>query len=174
MGQAGPVCGRSGRREQHDAGWAAAGALSNGLRATAILTAAEALSFVKFSALLIALGVGIAAVAVTVGRLAMSGKTTKRWQKQMEGQVAGGPLVIPATADRAAPPDDSGRPPVALYAGRTGGGRCQPGRAHDGRRVSRHHRTGPTTPSASAYRAAASARRRWPWARCRACGRSRS
>ena len=70
-------------------------ALSNGLRATAILTAAEALSFVKFSALLIALGVGIAAVAVTVGRLAMSGKTTKHWQKEMEGQAAGGPLVIP-------------------------------------------------------------------------------
>jgi hypothetical protein len=70
-------------------------ALSNGLRATAILTAAEALSFVKFSALLIALGVGITAVAVTVGRLAMSGKTTEHWQKEMEGQAAGGPLVIP-------------------------------------------------------------------------------
>ena len=69
--------------------------LGNGLRGTAILDVAEALSFAKFSALLIAAAVGIAGVAVTVGRLTMSKRTTEHW-KRVAGRLASDrPLVIP-------------------------------------------------------------------------------
>ena len=70
-------------------------ALSNGLQGIAILDIAEALSFAKFSALLIAAAIGTAGVAVTVGRLAMSAKTTGHWQTVRDNHAAAGRLVIP-------------------------------------------------------------------------------
>jgi hypothetical protein len=85
--------------------------LSNGLRGTAVFDVAEALSFAKFSALLIAAGVGIAGIAVTAARLAMSKRTTNHWDEvAREARKAGrGPLVIPPPAiERAA--DDSRDP----------------------------------------------------------------
>ena len=71
--------------------------LGNGLRGTAILDVAEALSFAKFSALLIAAAVGIAGVAVTVGRLTMSKRTTEHWKTVADKlkKASDHPLVIP-------------------------------------------------------------------------------
>jgi hypothetical protein len=71
--------------------------LSNGLRGTAIFDVAEALSFAKFSALLIAAAVGIAGIAVAASRLAMSTATAEHWKKAADGLGGDGkgPLVIP-------------------------------------------------------------------------------
>jgi hypothetical protein len=80
-------------------------ALSGGLRGTAILDVAEALSFAKFSFLLIAAAIGITGVVVTVGRLVMSEKTTSRWM----GAVA-----------RAK--DDAVIPPPVIESGTNGNG----------------------------------------------------
>jgi hypothetical protein len=85
--------------------------LSDGLRGTAIFDVAEALSFVKFSALLIAAAIGIAGVAVTVGRLATSGKTTERWKRAAAEVPEGGPLVIPPPLIEHAAADSSGLSP---------------------------------------------------------------
>jgi hypothetical protein len=85
--------------------------LSNGLRGTAMLDAAEALSFVKFSAVLIAAAIGAAGIAVTVGRLAMSKRTREHWQAVAKGSAEGRPLVIPPPVIEHAA-DGSGSPPV--------------------------------------------------------------
>jgi hypothetical protein len=55
-------------------------ALSDGLRRGALLDWIEALSFTKFAVLLVAGAVGIVAIMVTIGRLAMSNRTRKRWE----------------------------------------------------------------------------------------------
>ena len=78
-------------------------ALSDGLRTGALLDSVEVLSFVKFTALLVAGSVGIAAIIVTSGRLAMSHRTRTRWEhaathcrtKDEDSGTTGGPLVIP-------------------------------------------------------------------------------
>jgi hypothetical protein len=48
--------------------------------------AAAALSFVKFSVLLVAAGIGLIAVGTTASRLALHRGTKKRWQEMAEGQ----------------------------------------------------------------------------------------
>ena len=56
-------------------------ALSDGLRAGALLDSAEVLSFAKFTALLVAGSIGIAAIMVTSARLATSNRTRAKWAK---------------------------------------------------------------------------------------------
>ena len=60
-------------------------ALSDGLRQGALLDWVEALSFVKFAALLVAGTAGVAAITVTIGRLAMSSHTKDRWARALSG-----------------------------------------------------------------------------------------
>src|ERR1700730_2632693 len=71
-------------------------ALSDGLPRGGLLDWAEVLSFVMFAALLVAAPVGIVAITVSVGRLAMSKRTRERWENARPGDgTAGEPLVIP-------------------------------------------------------------------------------
>jgi hypothetical protein len=79
-------------------------ALRNGLRGSWYFAAAEALSFAKFAGLLVVAGIGIAAIAVTLGRLAMSERTSTRWEAASHlGGIHERPLVIPPpTIERAA------------------------------------------------------------------------
>jgi hypothetical protein len=76
-------------------------ALSDGLRKGALLDWVEALSFVKFAALLVAGAAGAAAIMVTIGRLAMSNRTRKRWA---------GALGKTGTTGRVIPPPNIGHP----------------------------------------------------------------
>jgi len=71
-------------------------ALSDGLPTGALLDSVEVLSFVKFTALLVAGFVGIGAIIVTSGRLATSNRTRKSWKDAAaDCGTRGGPLVIP-------------------------------------------------------------------------------
>lgn len=78
-------------------------ALSDGLRTGALLDSVEVLSFVKFTALLVAASAGIAAIIVTSGRLVTSNGTRTTWKnaethcetKDRDCGITGGPLVIP-------------------------------------------------------------------------------
>lgn len=96
--------------------------LGAGLPAGALPDWVEALSFAKFAALLVAGSVGLAAVMVTTGRLVMSGRDRKRWDRALadwekrhpadSGEAPGPKLVIP-------PPDierpgGDGRAPASL------------------------------------------------------------
>ena len=91
-------------------------ALSDGLRTGALLDSVEVLSFAKFTALLVAGSVGIGAVIVTSGRLAMSNGTRKSWKdaatdcrtKDRACGTTGGPLVIPPPEIEAATSQLSG------------------------------------------------------------------
>ena len=58
-------------------------ALSDGLLKGALLDWAEALSFVKFVALLVAGAAAAVAIMVTIGRLAMSNHVRKRWKEAL-------------------------------------------------------------------------------------------
>jgi hypothetical protein len=58
--------------------------LGDGLRTGVLLDWVEALSFVKFAALVVAGAVGVVAIMVTVGRLTWSMRTRKRWEKALE------------------------------------------------------------------------------------------
>jgi hypothetical protein len=73
-------------------------ALSDGLRKGALLDWIEALSFAKFAALLLAGVVGIVAIMITTGRLAMSNRTRKRWTDAIGDCKDRGCLVIPPPA----------------------------------------------------------------------------
>jgi hypothetical protein len=68
-------------------------ALSDGLRKGMLLDWIEALSFIKFAALLIAGVIGIAAIMVTIGRLTISNRVRKRWESAGKGY---GPGKLPA------------------------------------------------------------------------------
>jgi hypothetical protein len=70
-------------------------ALSDGLRKGVLLDCVEALSFVKFAALLVAGTAGAVAVMVTIGRLAMSKRVTKRWKDALEKTGTTDPVVPP-------------------------------------------------------------------------------
>jgi hypothetical protein len=79
--------------------------LSSGLRGTVMFDAAEALSFAKFSALLIAAGVGIAAIAVTIGRLAVRNGVAAHWSEAATNACktgAGRPVIPPPVIERPA------------------------------------------------------------------------
>lgn len=79
-------------------------ALRNGLGGSWYFAAAEALSFAKFAGLLFVAVIGIAAITVTLVRLAMSERTGTRWQAASQlGGLDERPLVIPPpTIERAA------------------------------------------------------------------------
>jgi hypothetical protein len=83
-------------------------ALSDGLGRGALLDWIEALSFAKFAVLLVAGAVGIAAIMVTIGRLAMSSRTKERWGKAAKACGPGEWPVIP--------------PPVIEHPAQEGGG----------------------------------------------------
>ena len=70
-------------------------ALGGGLRKGALLDWTEALSFVKFAALLVAGVAGVVAVVVTIGRLAMSNRTRNHWEKVVHEYGPAEQLVIP-------------------------------------------------------------------------------
>jgi len=91
-------------------------ALDDGLRTGALLDSVEVLSFAKFTALLVAGSVGLAAIIVTSGRLATSNGTSKSWKDaatdcKTKGRACGttgGPLVIPPPQIEAATSQVSG------------------------------------------------------------------
>jgi hypothetical protein len=77
--------------------------LDGGLQKGALLDWAEALSFVKFAALLVAGAVGVMAIMVTTGRLAMSNHTRNHWGRLVgEWMPAGGPVIPPPVIENPA------------------------------------------------------------------------
>ncbi len=89
-------------------------ALGDGLPSGALLDWAEVLSFIKFTALLVAAPVGIVAITVSVGRLTMSKKTRERWEnaRPVDGTAPGSRVIPPPVIERAARDSGpaSGRP----------------------------------------------------------------
>jgi hypothetical protein len=75
--------------------------LSDGLRKGALPDWVEALSFVKFAALLVAAAAAVVAIMVTIGRLAMSNRVRRRWEEAF-GEIG--------TKDRVIPPPDIEHP----------------------------------------------------------------
>jgi hypothetical protein len=79
-------------------------ALGDGLRGIVTPDLAEALSLVKFSALLVAAAVAIVAITVTVTRLVVSGLTRKRWESAWQAcrRHTAWPVIPPPVIEHAA------------------------------------------------------------------------
>ena len=150
-------------------------ALSDGLRTGALLDSVEVLSFAKFTALLVAASAGIAAIIVTSGRLVTTNGTMTTWKnaethcetKDRDCGIKGGPLVIP-------PPeieDATSQLPDLLAAEQDWWKRLSTGRRARWAQGFASPSDRAESKTASACRAAASARPRSPWARCTPCAR---
>jgi hypothetical protein len=88
-------------------------ALDNGLQGTWNFRVAEALSLVKFSALLVALIVGLAAIVTTFSRLILHHWVKEKWEKAAsklaKGTVTRRTVTEHLSADLMVAPDGSGR-----------------------------------------------------------------
>ena len=87
-------------------------ALSDGLRPGALLDWVEVLSFVKFTALLVAGPLGVVAIMVTIGRLVTSKQTRDRWEHAVNACGPDPAIPPPVIEDAANQSTSPGRPAV--------------------------------------------------------------